>query len=150
MRSGCQLHVVRLLRLIAELPDQAKHGSGAFISHGFDLGELGSIHIFERTHEIENCFDFIERAARDPEVLTELLVAGATGALGLAGSAAEFFRMPPSADQRCAAPYQARTGSCQTRRFDLRCDRPDKAPLFLMYTSGTTGKPRGCQHSTGG
>jgi len=27
---------------------------------------------------------------------------------------------------------------------------PAEAPLFLMYTSGTTAKPKGCQHSTGG
>jgi acetyl-CoA synthetase len=25
-----------------------------------------------------------------------------------------------------------------------------EAPLFLMYTSGTTARPKGCQHSTGG
>src|SRR6266511_4118197 len=27
---------------------------------------------------------------------------------------------------------------------------PAQAPLFLMYTSGTTARPKGCEHSTGG
>ncbi len=44
-------------------------------------------------------------------------------------------------DEVCA-PYKGRTVD--------PVSMPAEAPLFLMYTSGTTGSPKGCQHSTGG
>jgi acetyl-CoA synthetase len=65
--------------------------------------------------------------------------------------------------QRYPGKYSADTPMVQGRDFfvnDLLKDyygvridpvpMPAEAPLFLMYTSGTTGKPKGCQHSTGG
>ena len=65
--------------------------------------------------------------------------------------------------QRYPGKYSAETPMVEGRDFfvdDLlkeyagkRVDPvslPSDAPLFLMYTSGTTAKPKGCQHSTGG
>jgi len=65
--------------------------------------------------------------------------------------------------QRYPGKYSSKTEMVKGRDFiinDLLADykgkivepisMPAEAPLFLMYTSGTTAKPKGCQHSTGG
>ncbi|TBR76508.1 MAG: acetyl-coenzyme A synthetase, partial [Burkholderiaceae bacterium] len=65
--------------------------------------------------------------------------------------------------QRYPGKYSAKTPLVEGRdvfvndilkQYQGKRVEPEKmdaeAPLFLMYSSGTTGKPKGCQHRTGG
>jgi len=65
--------------------------------------------------------------------------------------------------RRKAGEYQSQTPMVEGRDFFVDevmpkykdkivapVSMPAEAPLFIMYSSGTTGKPKGCQHSTGG
>jgi acetyl-CoA synthetase len=66
------------------------------------------------------------------------------------------WRRDPASSASSVTPVEGRDYIVNDLLKGFRGKRVDpvpmdaEAPLFLMYTSGTTGKPKGCQHRTGG
>ena len=81
----------------------------------------------------------VAEAARQGQEVGKVLVCGAPG---------QYASKTSIAQGRHLFFYEllARPGGAAAAPVSL----PAEAPLFLMYTSGTTGRPKGAQHSTGG